>query len=92
MPITHDPAKDAANLAKHGASLAQAARLEWDSALIWPDVRRPYGEPRQCALALLGERLYFAAFVDRADGRRIISLRRANDREIIHYAKVSDAS
>lgn len=92
MYITFDPAKDAANLAKHGVSLAQAAQLEWASALIWPDVRGAYGEPRQRALALLGERLYFAALVDRADGRRVISLRKANNREIIRYAKIFDAS
>lgn len=92
MKISFDPAKDAANVDKHGVSLALAARLAWDAALIWPDVRRPYGELRECALALLGERLYFAAFVDRADGRRVISLRKANNREIIRHAKVFDAS
>lgn len=92
MHLTFDTAKDAANLAKHGVSLALAAQLEWASAQTWPDARRTYGEPRQCALALLGERLYFAAFVDRADGRRVISLRKANNREIIRYAKNLDAA
>lgn len=90
MKISHDPAKDAANVEKHGVSLALAAELEWNSALVWPDTRRAYGEPRQGALALLGERLFFVAFVDRADGRRIISLRKANDREKRHYVQVSD--
>lgn len=92
MRVSFDPAKDSANLAKHGVSLALAEQLEWDTALIWPDARRPYGEPRRCALALLGERLYFTAFVDRTAGRRVISLRKANNREIIHYAKNLDAS
>lgn len=78
MVITLDPAKDGVNQAKHAVSLALAAELEWESAVTWPDLRRAYGEPRQCALALLGERLFFVAFVDRADG---ISLRKANDRE-----------
>jgi Uncharacterized protein conserved in bacteria len=68
MAITFDPAKDAVNQTKHGVSLALAVELEWASAVTWPDLRRTYGEPRQCALALLGERLYFVAFVDRADG------------------------
>lgn len=92
MEITYDPAKDAANVEKHGVTLALAAKLEWDSALVWPDTRQNYGEPRQSALALLGARVYFVAFVDRADGRRIISLRKANDREEIRYAKVFDAA
>lgn len=90
MNISFDPAKDVANLAKHGLSLALAVELEWDSAVTWLDVRRVYGEPRQCALALLGERVFFVAFVDRADGRRVISLRKANNREMMHYAKISD--
>lgn len=90
MHIAFDPAKDAANFEKHGVSLALASDLEWDSAVTWPDARRAYGEPRLCALALLGERLYFVAFVDRSDGRRVISLRKANDREKLHYAKISD--
>lgn len=90
MHFTFDAAKDAANTAKHGVSLALAEQVEWDTALVWPDTRRAYGEDRQCALVLLGVRLYFVAFVDRADGRRVISVRKANDREKVHYAKVLD--
>lgn len=90
MEIAFDPTKDAANVDKHGVSLALAAELEWDSAVVWPDARQAYGEPRQRALVLLGERLFFVAFVDRAEGRRVISLRKANDREKRHYAKVFD--
>ena len=86
MGILYDPAKDAANLAKHGVSLALAIELEWDTAVVWPDARRDYGEPRQCAIAYIGLRLFFVAFVDRADGRRIISLRKANPREVNFYA------
>lgn len=37
------------------------------------------------ALAPQTETLYFVAFVDRATARRIISLRRANRREVKHY-------
>lgn len=87
MHITFDPTKDAANVAKHGLSLTLAAQLEWDSAVVWLDERRAYGEARKCALALLGERLFFVAFVDRADGRRVISLRKANNREVRRYVR-----
>jgi len=85
MNITFDATKDAANIAKHGMSLALAAQLEWDAAMIWPDARFAYGECRECALALFGERLFFVSFVDRADGRRVISLRKANPREVKRY-------
>lgn len=87
MRITFDPAKDAANFAKHGVSLALAADLEWNSAVTWPDVRRVYGEPRQCGIGYIGDRLFAAAFVDRDGSRRIISLRKANQREERIYAK-----
>ncbi len=86
MEITYDPTKDFVNIAKHGVSLALGDGLEWDSAVTWPDVRRDYGEPRQCGIGYVGLRLFFVAFVDRADGRRIISLRKANKREENIYA------
>jgi len=86
MDILFDPAKEAANRAKHGVSLAMASQLEWETAVVWPDARRNYGEPRQCAIAYIGLRLFFVAFVERTDARRIISLRKANPREVKFYA------
>ena len=38
------------------------------------------------ALAPIDERLYCAVYVDREDDRRIISLRKANYREVTQYA------
>jgi uncharacterized DUF497 family protein len=89
MKLTYDPHKDAANLAKHGVSLGMADELEWDTLDCKPDTRREYGEPRQIGYAIAGDRLYCVVFVDRpADApteRRIISLRKANSREVRHY-------
>jgi uncharacterized protein len=85
--ITFDPAKDGVNVAKHGVSLALTEQMEWDAAVVWPDARRVYDEPRQCGIGYIGLRLFFVAFVDRADGRRVISLRKANSREVNRYAK-----
>jgi uncharacterized protein len=82
-----DPGKDASNLSKHGLSLAAAAELSWDAALVWIDDRADYGEVRMVALAPIGDILFFVAFVDREEARRIISLRRANRREVSHYVK-----
>ena len=89
MQIEFDPAKDAANLSKHGASLALAAELDWEAALVWVDERFEYDEMRMVALAPKTGILYYAAFVDRGDVRRIISLRRANRREVKHYVQNS---
>jgi uncharacterized DUF497 family protein len=82
-----DPGKDSSNLSKHGLSLAAAAELSWDAALVWVDDRTDYGEVRMVALAPIGEILFFVAFVDRETVRRIISFRRANRREVNHYVK-----
>jgi len=86
MLIEFDPAKDAVNRDKHEISLGEAARIDWDNAVTWPDRRFDYGENRMCGLGYIGARLYFVAFVDRGEIRRIISLRRANPREENRYA------
>lgn len=87
MPIEFDPAKDAVNRAKHGVSLSFASELDWEAALVWVDDRFEYGEARMIALAPQTSILYFVAFVDRGASRRIISLRRANRREVKHYVE-----
>ncbi|NBW50743.1 MAG: BrnT family toxin [Betaproteobacteria bacterium] len=87
MQIDFDPGKDATNFEKHGLSLALAARLDWEHALVWVDDRHDYGELRMIALAPDTGFLYYVAFVDRGDLRRIISLRKANRREVKHYVQ-----
>jgi uncharacterized protein len=86
VKITFDPAKDVLNRAKHGVSLSLAADLEWDTALLWSDDRWDYGEDRQCGIGYIGLRLFMVVFVDRAQTRRIISLRPANKCEFNRYA------
>lgn len=87
MEIAFDPAKDTANVKKHGVSLAAAASIEWDDSLTWKDERHAYGEARMCAIAYIGDRLYYVVYVDRDEVRRVISLRKANLREIKRYAE-----
>ena len=85
MRLEFDPAKDLLNQDKHGVSLAMASELDWEAALAWVDDRFEYGEMRMIALAPRMSVLYFVAFVDREGVRRIISLRRANRREVKYY-------
>ncbi len=87
MNIEFDPDKDVGNQAKHGVSLALAAELDWEDALVWVDDRFDYAELRMIALAPKTETLYYVAFVDRGEARRIISLRQANRREVKHYVE-----
>ena len=51
------------------------------------DERLEYNEMRMIPLAPNTKILYYVAFVDRGKVRRIISLRRANRREVKHYAQ-----
>jgi len=87
MRIEFDPVKDKENLAKHGVSLALAADLDWEAALVWVDVRFEYSELRMVALAPKTGVLYYVAFVDRGKLLRIISLRRAMRREVKRYVE-----
>ena len=85
MRIEFDPAKDATNRAKHGVSLMQTLALDWESALARVDDRRDYGETRMLAFVEHGGTLYHVVFVERGPAKRIISLRRANRREVKKY-------
>jgi uncharacterized DUF497 family protein len=87
MRLEFDPDKDAGNQAKHGVSLSLAGQLDWEAALVWVDERFEYNELRMIALAPEINVLYYVAFVDRVDVRRIISVRRANRREVKHYVE-----
>ena len=90
MKITYGTAKDTANLAKHEISLVEAYHIEWDTLWAKPDLRRYYGEDRMIGYALIATRLYCVVFTDREGERRIISLRKANNREKIRYATNRD--
>nr|WP_295942222.1 BrnT family toxin [uncultured Acidovorax sp.] len=91
MKVTFDSAKADANVAKHGVSLSEAADFEWGTAMVWPDTRRDYGEARMVALGYIGLRIMALVFVDRPPEqpteRRVISLRKANSREVRRYAE-----
>lgn len=87
MRFDFDPTKNRLNVEKHGLSLAVAASLDWDAALLWVDDRQDYGEMRVLALAPRTGILYYVAFVDRGEVRRIIRLRRANRREVKRYVQ-----
>lgn len=64
-----------------------ARELDWDAALVWVDNRFGYDELRMVALAPKTNILYYVAFVERGDRRRIISLRRATRREVQRYVQ-----
>lgn len=79
MEIEFDPAKDQANIAKHGISLAEAKDFEIQAVV--RDERRNYDEDRFNAFGLLHGRTYCLTFAVRAGRVRAISLRRARAKE-----------
>jgi len=85
VDISFDAAKNALNIAARGISFEQALLFEWDSALIVADTRRDYGENRFQAFGLIAERLHVLVFTPRSGKTHIISLRKANKREVEQY-------
>ena len=88
MHITYDPAKNQRNIRERGLPFDLAAEFEFESALIDVDSRREYSETRYVALGWLHGRLHVLCFAETADGIRVISFHKANDREVKRYAKV----
>ncbi|MGQ7934677.1 BrnT family toxin [Paraburkholderia sp. D1E] len=85
--IEFDPAKDQINRSKHGVSLALAECFEWDRALDALDDRHAYGEPRFFAYGLIDGRVYCLVYTLRGETLRVISLRKANKREVNDYVE-----
>ena len=77
-----DEAKRLTNLAKHGVDFADIALFDWKTARELTDLRHVYGEVRIEASRLIGDRLHVLVYTRRENAIRIISLRKANPREI----------
>jgi len=81
VEIEFDPAKDAANVEKHGVSLARAAEL---APLVFVKDDR-FEEDRYRVYGLLDGKLHCLVVTGRGDKLRAISLRRAHAREMRNY-------
>ena len=88
MAVEFDAVKDAENQRRRGLPL-QFAELLFDGPFIEEeDQRRDYGEPRFIAtgpIDAFGGRLFVVVYTWRGSTRRIISFRKANDREVRKY-------
>jgi len=82
-----DPAKDTVNRAKHDISLALAEILFAGPHVTVIDDRFDYGEVREVAFGLINRRLFVCVYADRKGERRVISLRKANSREVKRYGE-----
>lgn len=84
--LQFDPAKDAANFAKHGISLQLAEDIQVFAIL--EDDRFDYGELRFRAFGLIDDVPHCLVFTERDSVLRPISLRRAHAKEMQRYAKI----
>lgn len=87
MKYVFDPAKERANEAKHGVSLALSEVLFAGPHVSMTDDRFEYAEVRQLAFGFIGRRLFVCVYADRGGDRRVISLRKANKREVKRYGE-----
>jgi len=85
IEIEYNPKKNQQNIKERGISFDTAINFEWDSALVIEDTRKDYGESRYSAIGFIDDRLHVLVFTPRNEAIRVISLRKANNREVKRY-------
>lgn len=90
--VEWDEAKRRANLEKHEVDFSIVDLLDWGEVHVSEDIRRDYGEQRWIAMAPCGGRLYVIVYVLRGNEMRVISARKANEREVRTYEAKMDSS
>ena len=87
MRIDFDPAKSEWNRRNRGLPFERVADFDFSSSLLTVDSRKDYGEVRYVALGAIDGRLHVLCFTETLEGIRVISLRKANAREVQRYVK-----
>ncbi len=85
MELEWDEQKRQLTLRERGLDFADVARLDWEGALTLEDLRQPYPETRFVTHGRIDGRLHVLAWCWRGDKLRVISLRKANKREIENH-------
>lgn len=81
MQIEFDTNKRNKTLTERGLDFARAAEVFAGPTVTLPDTRQDYGEPRFITVGALDGRMVVLAWTQRGAVRRIISMRKANERE-----------
>ncbi len=90
MRIEFDQGKRAKTLAERGLDFARAGEVFAQANVTIDDTRFDYGEMRLTTVGLLDGRMVVMAWTPRGEVRRIISMRKANERELAKYAPALD--
>ena len=83
MPYEWDEDKRLGNIAKHGIDFVLIDEFDWATVKEERSVR--HNEERVFALGYVGGRLHAVAYIERGANARIISMRKANPREMRRY-------
>jgi uncharacterized protein len=86
MKITYDPDKRDWTLTRRGLDFEWCSTVFDDVHLTVEDTRDDYGEPRFISIGQWDKRMVIVVWTPRSGSRRIISMRKANDREQKAYA------
>lgn len=86
MHIVFDPAKREATLRDRHLDMARAGEVFLGPSETRADDRRDYGEARYITIGFLEERMIVLVWTRRDPDVRIISMRKANEREQKIYA------
>lgn len=86
MEIDYPHIKRDVTLAERGLDMARATEIFDGATLTVVDDRKDYGETRQITIGFLDGRMVVMVWTQRGETRRIISLRKANEREQTTYA------
>lgn len=85
MLIEFDFNKRDKTLAERGLDFADAKKVFAGHQFTAPDNRQDYNEPRFITFGKLNERMVVIVWTPRGENRRIISMRKANEREQEFY-------
>ncbi|MBY0455483.1 MAG: BrnT family toxin [Burkholderiaceae bacterium] len=81
MQIEFDTEKRDKTLTERGLDFARAGEVFLSPSVTLTDERQDYGEPRLNTVGFLDGRMVVLAWTQRGAARRIISMRKANERE-----------
>ena len=81
MRIEFDEAKRADTIRTRGLDMARAADMFSGATLTVDDDRQDYGEARFITIGFLDDAMVVLVWTPRGDARRVISMRKANERE-----------
>lgn len=86
MHIEFDPDKRDKTLCERGLDFARADEIFAGHHFTAEDTREAYGEARHITVGTLDGRMVIMVWTPRGEARRIISMRKANEREQARYA------